>query len=273
MSLEGFREESFTHAGKTRPVYRRGSGPGVVVMHELPGLHPGVAAFGARVADAGFSVAMPVMFGTPGKPVSGGYIAAQLLHVCISREFRLLAARASSPITDWLRAVCQNLHAAVAGIGVGAIGMCLTGNFALALLVDEDVMAPVLSQPSLPFPFGKTFISWTGTAIRPRKHSIAFLPSSASVSPRVGEARRVRFDDRTCFVGRTDDGRKRREISSQVGANVGVRANGYEVNVEEDGAHECCGEKPRFTVTALWELELRFRGFSLRRTYSRRNVL
>jgi dienelactone hydrolase len=29
--------------------------------------------------------------------------------------------------------------------------MCLTGNFALALMVDESVMAPVLSQPSLPF--------------------------------------------------------------------------------------------------------------------------
>ena len=32
--------------------------------------------------------------------------------------------------------------------------MCLTGNFALAMMVDEAVMAPVLSQPSLPFPVG-----------------------------------------------------------------------------------------------------------------------
>jgi hypothetical protein len=32
--------------------------------------------------------------------------------------------------------------------------MCLTGNFALALMVDPCVMAPVLSQPSLPFPLG-----------------------------------------------------------------------------------------------------------------------
>jgi dienelactone hydrolase len=156
MTLEGFREESFAHDGTTRPVYRRGVGPGVVVMHEIPGIHPGVAAFAARVADAGFSVAMPVMFGTAGKPVSGGYIAQQLLHVCISREFRLLAAGASSPITNWLRALCRDLHAELGGKGVGAIGMCLTGNFALALMVDEAVMAPVLSQPSLPFPFGKS---------------------------------------------------------------------------------------------------------------------
>jgi dienelactone hydrolase len=155
MTLEGYREDSFTHAGKTRPVYRRGSGPGVVVMHEIPGMHPGVIAFANRVADAGFTVAMPLLFGTPGKPVSGGYIARELLHVCISREFRLLAARASSPITDWLRGYCRALHAELGGRGVGAIGMCLTGNFALALMVDDAVMAPVLSQPSLPLPFGK----------------------------------------------------------------------------------------------------------------------
>jgi dienelactone hydrolase len=156
MHLEGFREDSFTHEGKTRVVYRRGVGPGIVVIHEIPGIHPGMISFAVRVADAGFSVAMPLLFGTPGKPVSTGYILGQLLHVCVSREFRLLAARQSSPITDWLRALCRSLHAELGGRGVGAIGMCLTGNFALALMVDEAVMAPVLSQPSLPFPFGKS---------------------------------------------------------------------------------------------------------------------
>ena len=77
-----------------------GAGPGVVVMHEIPGLHPGVAAFATRVTDAGFSVAMPVMFGTVGKPVSTGYILEQVLHVCISREFRAAGGavnRARSP--------------------------------------------------------------------------------------------------------------------------------------------------------------------------------
>jgi dienelactone hydrolase len=125
-------------------------------MHEIPGIHPGVIAFANRVVDAGFSVAMPLMFGTPGKPVSGAYIAGQLLRVCISREFRLLTAGASSPITTWLRALCRSLHAELGGRGVGAVGMCLTGNFALALMVDDAMMAPVLSQPSLPFPFGAT---------------------------------------------------------------------------------------------------------------------
>jgi dienelactone hydrolase len=91
------------------------------------------------------------MFGTPGRPFSIGYVAGQMARACISREFSVLARRASSPITDWLRALCRHAHAECRGPGVGAIGMCLTGNFALALMVDECVMAPVLSQPSLPF--------------------------------------------------------------------------------------------------------------------------
>jgi dienelactone hydrolase len=151
MTLEGFAETTFNHDGATRTVYRRGAGPAVVIMHEIPGITPPVAAFAARVAAAGFSVYLPHLFGTPGRPVSGGYVAGELLRACVSREFAVLAARGSSPITHWLRALCRQAHAETGGKGVGAIGMCLTGNFALALMVDPVVMAPVLSQPSLPF--------------------------------------------------------------------------------------------------------------------------
>lgn len=154
MTLEGFTESSFTHDGSTRTLYRRGSGPGVVVMHEIPGITPPVAAFARRVADEGFTVVMPWLFGTPGKPLSAPYAMGQLARACISREFAVLASRRSSPITDWLRALCRAVHAELGGKGVGAIGMCLTGNFALTLMVDKSVMAPVLSQPSLPFPIG-----------------------------------------------------------------------------------------------------------------------
>jgi len=151
MALEGFTESRFTHDGVSRPVYRRGTGPGVVIMHEIPGIHPDVARFAKRVADDGFTAVMPELFGVPGKPATPGYIAGQMLRACISREFHVLASHRSSPITDWLRALCRSVHAECGGRGVGAIGMCLTGNFALALMVDESVMAPVLSQPSLPF--------------------------------------------------------------------------------------------------------------------------
>lgn len=154
MNLPGFELRSFTHDGATRSVYRRGSGPGVVVMHEIPGITPAVAAFARRVADAGFSVALPHLFGTPDRDLSVGYTVGQLARACISREFRVLAAHESSPITDWLRALARDLHAEVGGPGVGAIGMCITGNFALALMLDDCLLAPVLSQPSLPFGIG-----------------------------------------------------------------------------------------------------------------------
>jgi dienelactone hydrolase len=152
MALDGFTDFTFSHDGAPRTVYRRGAGPGVVVIHEIPGITPEVAAFGARVAGAGFTAFLPHLFGTPGKPLSAPYIAGQMARACVSREFHVLARRGSSPITDWLRALCRHVHAECGGPGVGAVGMCLTGNFALALMVDEAVMAPVLSQPSLPLP-------------------------------------------------------------------------------------------------------------------------
>lgn len=155
MGLTGFTEFQFTHEGTARRVFRKGYGPGVVVMHEIPGITPEVQRFAERVADAGFTVFLPHLFGTPGKKFSIGYAVSQMARACISREFSVLASRRSSPICDWLRALCRHVHAEIGGKGVGALGMCLSGNFALALMVDEAVMAPILSQPSLPFPMGK----------------------------------------------------------------------------------------------------------------------
>lgn len=152
MPLTGFDASNFTHEGVERPVYRRGTGPGVVIIHEVPGITPEVAGFGRRVADEGFTAVLPKLFGTPGKPLSAAYALGEIARACISREFHVLATRRSSPITNWLRALCRRVHSECGGAGVGAVGMCLTGNFALSLMVDEAVMAPVLSQPSLPFP-------------------------------------------------------------------------------------------------------------------------
>ena len=151
-SLDGFDSFSFTADDATRTVYRRGQGPAVLVVHEIPGITPAVAGFARRVADAGFTALVPHLFGTPGRDYSGGYILGQMLRACISREFHVLATRGSSPITSWLRSLCRHAHSECGGPGVGFIGMCLTGNFALSMMVDESVMAPVLSQPSLPFP-------------------------------------------------------------------------------------------------------------------------
>jgi dienelactone hydrolase len=155
VALNGFQSFPFSEGEATRDVYRLGSGPGVVVMHEIPGITPEVEHFARRVADEGFTVYVPHLFGTPGKPLSVGYMAGQIARACISREFSVLSKGESSPITEWLRGLCRCAHEECGGPGVGAIGMCITGNFALSLMVDPWVMAPVLAQPSLPFGISK----------------------------------------------------------------------------------------------------------------------
>ncbi len=150
--LEGYTADTFTHAGEQKPIYRRGEGPAVIVMAEIPGITPLVADFGRRVADLGMTAVLPSLFGTPGKEPSTGYILNSITKACISSEFATFALKKTSPVTQWLRALCRHEHERCGGPGVGAVGMCLTGGFALALMVDDSVMAPVLSQPSLPFP-------------------------------------------------------------------------------------------------------------------------
>ena len=152
MSLDGFESFSFEHEGSAREVFRRGQGPAVIVVHEIPGITPQVAAFGRRVADVGLTAVLPVLFGTPGKPLSTPYIAQQIALACIRREFTTFALGRSSPVVDWLRALCRRMHAECGGPGVGAIGMCLTGGYALSMMVEPAVTAPVLSQPSCPLP-------------------------------------------------------------------------------------------------------------------------
>lgn len=152
---EDFDRIETTLAGRTKPVWRSGTGPGVVIIHEIPGITPTVARFARIVRERGFTVFLPELFGVVDKPKSGGYAAREVARACVSREFRVLEGRGSSPVCDWLRVLCRDVHRELGGPGVGALGMCLTGNFALALMVDDAVMAPVLSQPSLPFPIGK----------------------------------------------------------------------------------------------------------------------
>jgi dienelactone hydrolase len=151
-ALDDFTETTFEHGGTTRPVFRLGTGPAVIVMAEIPGITPKVAEFARRVAALGCTVALPSLFGTPGAEPSPARIARSLGSACVSREFACLATGRTSPVTVWLRALARSLHEECGGPGVGAVGMCLTGGFALGMMVDDTVVAPVLSQPSLPFP-------------------------------------------------------------------------------------------------------------------------
>jgi dienelactone hydrolase len=154
--LAGWDESAFPADGRTYPVFRRGTGPGVVVVHEIPGITPKVQAFAEEVVDAGFTVVMPSLLGAPGAAMSVGAVVKTISKVCISSEFTVWAAGRTSPVIGWLRALAADLHAQVGGPGVGALGMCFSGGFALGMMVDGHVAAPVLSQPSMPFAVAKT---------------------------------------------------------------------------------------------------------------------
>jgi dienelactone hydrolase len=153
--LDSWTRGEHTADGVTYPTYRKGSGPGVVLIHEIPGITPDVIAFGEQVVAAGFTVVMPHLFGTPERPMSPAYVATVLPRLCVSREFTTMATGRTSPIAAWLRSLARGLHEELGGPGVGALGMCFTGGFALAMMVDTSVVAPVVAQPSLPFAVGR----------------------------------------------------------------------------------------------------------------------
>jgi dienelactone hydrolase len=150
-ALDDFETRDVTLLEQTKRVFVIGEGPAVIVMTEMPGITPHVARFARRVRDAGFTVWMPHLFGDVGRPMSVGYSLGSIARACISAEFRAFASNASSPVTKWLRALAAHVHPLCGGKGVGAIGMCFTGNFALSMMLEPAMLAPVLSQPSLPF--------------------------------------------------------------------------------------------------------------------------
>ena len=145
------RAEHEAEDGMTRPTYRKGTGPGVIVIHELPGITPAVIAFAEEVVASGFTVVMPHLFGRPETPSNAGTTASAMIQVCTSAEFTKLATGVTAPMSTWLRDLARTLHTELGGRGVGALGMCFTGGFALAMMVDEAVAAPVVAQPAVPF--------------------------------------------------------------------------------------------------------------------------
>lgn len=148
--LTGWVSAPFTGAGFTYDVYRRGEGPGVVLMPEMPGIHPGVLALGNYLVDNGFTVAMPSLYGTPGAAALRPGMLPTLIRGCIAKEFSAFALNKDRPIAHYLRALARDLNEKTPGRGVGVIGQCFSGGFALAVAVDDSVLASVLSQPSLP---------------------------------------------------------------------------------------------------------------------------
>ena len=182
-ALADYTCETTTMIGRRHDVYRIGSGPAVIVLTEMPGITPRVADFGRRVAARGMTALLPDLFGTPGKPVSNGYLASSMARACINREFHVFATKKTSPVVAWLRALAEQEHRRCGGPGVAVVGMCFTGGFALAMAVDPVVVAPVMSQPGLP-------VGLTGMA-----------RGSLGLDPADLVAVKQRTDDGMCVMG------------------------------------------------------------------------
>ena len=147
--LEGFAQFSFTAGELSHSVYYCGDrlDPPLLLLPELAGFSPGMLQFAGRLRSARFQVYVPWLFGPFGRrtPLRNG------IRLCISREFANLRAGVSAPVTTWLRALAAHMSRHNGGGRVGAIGMCLTGAFAIPLIIDPSVVAAVAAQPSVPF--------------------------------------------------------------------------------------------------------------------------
>lgn len=147
--IPGYEEQQFKHSNFRFPIFRKGEGSGVILLHELPGLTIETVEFADFIAENGFHVVVPLLFGSPLQKTTAGNLKSPLL--CIRREFNCFAQAKSSPITNALRALCNKIHAEQGGKGVGAIGMCFTGGFVLTMMLEPSLLAPVVAQPALPF--------------------------------------------------------------------------------------------------------------------------
>ncbi|MFF9012769.1 dienelactone hydrolase family protein [Streptomyces sp. NPDC014870] len=148
--ISDFSRRSVTVEGVEKTVYVAGDGPAVVLLPEMPGISPDVLRLARWVRDAGFTVHVPSLFGTDGAYPTIEEGREVVRRACVSAEFRAFAGGGTSPVTRWLRGLARQTHAACGGPGVGAIGLCFTGNFALTMALEPAVIAPVVNHPSLP---------------------------------------------------------------------------------------------------------------------------
>ena len=150
--ISRFRKSTFTASSLeghmiSHDIYQRGEGPPIVLIQELPGIGTETLRLADRLIDGGFEVVLPHLFG----PLEKTSMVANMARVfCMRREFRLFETNKSSPVVDWLKALCEDIRVSRGVRGVGVIGMCLTGNFAISLMGDDSVLAAVSAQPAMP---------------------------------------------------------------------------------------------------------------------------
>ncbi|MEE9313105.1 MAG: dienelactone hydrolase family protein [Rhizobiaceae bacterium] len=180
--IEGWQKTIYsTNAVDGKPlehdIYTKGEGPVILLIQELPGIGPQMMVLADKIVAQGFTVVMPHLFGPIGKNSLGGNFGRVF---CMRREFALFSKDASSPILNWLRALCKSLKDQYKVPGIGVIGMCMTGNFAISLMADDAVLASVSTQPSLPLQsagslhMSKSDVSEIRTALDEKGAMLAF---------------------------------------------------------------------------------------------------
>jgi len=152
MLMKGYEKSVFstdTIDGKpfAHDVYTKGDGPVILLIQELPGIGAATLRLADKLVASGFRVVMPHLFGPLGKISIVGNATRVF---CMRREFSLFSKHQTSPVVRWLSALGAAIKDQYNVSGIGVIGMCLTGNFAISMMADAAVLAAVASQPSLP---------------------------------------------------------------------------------------------------------------------------
>src|SRR5262245_32195763 len=148
--LPGYGHETFRDGGIEHDVRRSGSGPAVLVLHELNGIDLATFLVAERIKGEGFTVVVPDLLPPlAGRPMVD--LALNFGRICVAREFWAFALRYDRPVTRWLLALADREHAQAGGPGVGVVGMCFSGGFALASATRAPISVAIAAEPALPF--------------------------------------------------------------------------------------------------------------------------
>lgn len=137
---------AFSANGITHDVYEfGGSGPDIILLHELPGFSPDTLTLIKRLKaePQDYNVHVPLIFGD----FNSRDAAGQGFKKCFN-ELNCFG-NGDSPFAGWLRALVAQRYQ---GRKVVVIGMCLTGSVALEVADAPGVTAVVMAQPTMPLP-------------------------------------------------------------------------------------------------------------------------
>ena len=131
-------------------------GPPVLLLHEMPVLSIGVLELAQRLADEGFTVYVPLLWGGEDDDQNStlrGF--GEALAFTFGRpEWKADSASSERPIVTEIASLARNITRRHPGQKLGLIGLCLTGIFPVALLGEPqeipNLSGIVISQPSIP---------------------------------------------------------------------------------------------------------------------------